>query len=63
MQKYTILLGKTGYCSKNIRSVVRLRKYLFVSVIIIIIVLFVLLKVRYFLIGLVHPFVYILKPI
>jgi hypothetical protein len=61
MQKYTILLGKTGYCSKNIRSVVRLRKYLFVSVIII--VLFVLLKVRYFLIGLVHPFVYILKPI
>lgn len=46
---------------KNIRSVVRLRKYLFVSVIII--VLFVLLKVRYFLIGLVHPFVYILKPI
>ena len=62
MQKYTILLGKTGYCSKNIRSVVRLRKYLFVSFIIII-VLFVLLKVRYFLIGLVHPFVYILKPI
>ena len=61
MQKYTILLGKTGYCSKNIRSVVRLRKYLFVSVIII--VIFVLLKVRYFLIGLVHPFVYILKPI